>query len=431
VGGTAIDFDFAGMGDPRDDMLILEDYAVVAGDILFGRGYDTLDVSALIGGADLSVSDLEEIIEGDRIVLWSPETRVTVDEVVVPDPVEPPDDSAPDVPTDRVVIIDPTTIGPGSVAQSTAGVVQGIAGLIGSQAMSAGYSGSLMSPAAAAGGSAVLTALDIGEGERPRLWGDVFGYSSNGPAPAQLAGLAIGADSQFGGMLSAGALLSYSQSAARFSAADTLASRTGVAGFYGTWHSGVLDVGFSLLGGLQAHESSRRITTAAGIETATGSFGGVFAAPGASAALPLANIAGAAVALRASATYVVGVTSGYTETGSSSNLTVGPRPITSLDARLGLEARHAIIAGSLAGEGVVRAGTFGLINGGGASVPVSLFGQTVNVATTASSVYGVYVGTGAVANLSETVRFELNADTAARTDGSLSVSLRGGLSGTF
>ena len=128
---------------------------------------------------------------------------------------------------------------------------------------------------------------------------------------------------------------------------------------------------------------------------------------------------------------MVGITSGYTETGSSSNLTVGPRPITSLDARLGLEARQAIIAGSFIGEGVVRAGVFGLMNGGGATVPVTLFGQTVSVATTPSSVYGIYAGTGAVANLSETIRFELNADTAVRTDGSLSLSLRGGVSGTF
>jgi hypothetical protein len=328
-------------------------------------------------------------------------------------------------------VVDPATVVPNTVAQSTAGVVQGIAGLIGSQAMSAGYSGSLMSPAAAAGGSAVLTALDIGEAERPRVWGDVFGYGSSGPTPAQLSGLAVGADTRFGSTIAAGALLSYSQSVASFTAGDTLASRTGVAGFYGTYHAGVLDVGFSMLGGVQAHESSRRIATAGGFETARGSFGGVFAAPGASAALPLASIGGTAVALRASATYVVGVTSGYTETGSSSNLTIGPRPITSLDARLGLEARHAIVAGSLAGEGVVRAGVFGLMNGGGASVPVTLFGQTVNVATTPSSVYGVYAGAGAVANLSETIRFELNADTAARTDGSLSLSLRGGVSGTF
>jgi hypothetical protein len=405
---------------------------VVEGEILFADGFDTLDVSALTSGADLRVSGLENLITGDRIVIRDPDTRVLVDEIEQPDEADPPNPTSPTSPTDRLVIVDPTSVGSNTVAQSTAGVVQGIAGLLGSQAISAGYSGSLMSPAAAAGGSAVLTALDIGEAERPRVWGDIFGYTSNGPSPAQLSGLAIGADTKFGGTFSAGALLSYSQSAARFSAgADVLASRTGVAGFYGTYHAGVLDIGFSLLGGLQAHESSRRIATAGGIEAALGSFGGVFAAPGASAALPLVEIAGASVALTTSATYVVGLTSGYTETGSSSNLTVGPRSITSLDARLGLEARHAIIAGSLVSEGVVRAGVFGLMNGGGASVPVTLFGQTVDVATPPSSIYGVYAGTGVAADLSETVRFEFNADTAARTDGSLSLSLRGGVSGTF
>jgi hypothetical protein len=278
----------------------------------------------------------------------------------------------------------------------------------------------------------VLTALDIGEAERPRLWADVFGYSINGPSPAQLSGLALGADTKFGGMLSAGALLSYSQSSARFATGNhTLSSHTGVGGVYGTWHAGALDIGFSLLGGVQAHDSARAIATAGGTETARGAFAGVFAAPGASASLPLVTTGAAAVALRASATYVAGLTGGYTETGSSSNLSVGPRSITTLDARFGVDTRHAFRTGSLAGEGVLRAGVFTLINGGATSVPVTLMGQTIDVPTAHATAYGVYAGAGAAADLGETLRFELNADTAARLDGTLSVSLRGGISGTF
>src|SRR5690606_23819695 len=146
-------------------------------------------------------------------------------------------------------------------------------------------------------------------------------------------------------------LLSYSQSSARFAAGDhALSSHSGVAGLYGTWHAGIVDVGFSLLSGLQAHESFRRIATAGGIETARGAFAGVFAAPGVSASLPLVTTGATSVAARASATAVTGWTAGYSETGATSNLTIGARALNSLDARLGLDVRQAFGIGRVSGE---------------------------------------------------------------------------------
>ena len=64
-------------------------------------------------------------------------------------------------------------------------------------------------------------------------------------------------------------------------------------------------------------------------------------------------------------------------------------------------------------------------------MPVTTFGQTINVATPGSSAFGVYGGAGIKAQLSDVLSLSVRGDASIRTDGVVSDSARASLGGSF
>lgn len=99
---------------------------------------------------------------------------------------------------------------------------------------------------------------------------------------------------------------------------------------------------------------------------------------------------------------------GYSETGSSLNLTVGEQGFGVIDARLGLdgtfgiEGRDAILNAS--------GGLFIQANPGSTNVPVTFLGQTQNAALSGTTEIGLYGGLGLKAQISSSVALTADAD---------------------
>jgi len=167
-------------------------------------------------------------------------------------------------------------------------------------------------------------------------------------------------------------------------------------------------------------------------ETARGIFNSMFLAPSIGVSIPVLETEAGELLVKASATYVGGTTTAYTETGSSMNLAVGAQTISVFDARIGLEGRKPLDLGDgVTADLVAKAGVLVQGNAGSASVPVTTLGQTINVATPGSSALGVYGGVGLDAQLTDSLDLTIDLDGTLRTDGLNSLAAKGGLSGTF
>jgi hypothetical protein len=138
------------------------------------------------------------------------------------------------------------------------------------------------------------------------------------------------------------------------------------------------------------------------------------------------------LALATSASTVIGAATGYTETGSSANLTVGGQTISAFDGRIGVEGhRAAVIGDGIAADLSARTGLFAQLNGGSASVPVAFGGQALSVATPGASALGIYAGGAIDMALTERMNFSLAADAEFRSDGRAGVSVSAGVTGAF
>jgi len=465
--GTAIDFDH--VEDPeaeqfdRDDVLTLLAGSSITGALRFGRGKDQLDISGFSGSAVLDVYDLEELVRGDRIVrfpagglrqLTLPEPPLEPEEEEPPPSDPQPEDPPPPDPDPQqepppqqppgtgtgtgtgtgggttLVVVSPDLFAGANVGAGQMALVHGLNTFLDSRAWSAPPASGFSHAAAPvpSGATAVLSELDT----RPaaaRLWGDVFGSRSAGAASTNVGGVAAGIDGAVGARLLLGGVASYAAGATRLAGGQTITTQTGAFGLYGDYDAGVLAIDFSLLAGLQSHQSARLISTPGGTETARASFTGAFIAPALSVTLPLYEDGRTSVAARAGATYVAGTTGSYAETGSSMNLGVGERRISTFDGRLGLEAAQAGVPG-VSGTLRARAGVLAQVNGGSASVPVTLLGETSAAQTPGSTVLGAYAGAGVEADLGAAV-LAVNADGSLRTDGIGTLALRAGLRGAL
>jgi hypothetical protein len=344
----------------------------------------------------------------------------------------------------QIVIFDLDWLNANSIGQSQLDIVQGVNAFLKANVWSqnqlpagsftTAYAASpQLTPAAAAAESAVLSELDVAQGKGVTMWGGALGSSFTGATPGMLGGLVAGAHASLGSGITLGTLGGYVTSATSLAAGtQSIASQTGMLGLYGGASLGVIDLDFSLIGGLQAHESRREVVAGGGIQIARGLFTGMFIAPGAAVSVPVLSADAGDLAVTASANYVLGATAAYTETGSSANLTIGAQSINALDARLGLEGRHTIDMGDgIVADLVGRTGVFAQLNGGSATVPVTLLGQSVNVVTPGGSAIGFYAGGGIDAAITDWLSFTTDADASLRSDGRTSMSFRSGLSGSF
>ena len=211
-----------------------------------------------------------------------------------------------------------------------------------------------------------------------------------------------------------------------------MSSSTGSLGLYGSAQFGVADIDFSLIAGLSLNQSNRKVVAGGTTETAVGTFNSGVITPSVVVSVPVLSTDGGSVALEAGASYSGGLVSGYSETGSSMNLTVGAQTIAVVDARFGLSAKSLIgTTGGATYALTARAGLLATSNFGSSSVPVTVFGQTVQLSTPGSTAYGVYAGLGVEGAVNDNLRLGLNLDTNWRTDRNMSAAAKFSVTGSF
>jgi Autotransporter beta-domain len=118
--------------------------------------------------------------------------------------------------------------------------------------------------------------------------------------------------------------------------------------------------------------------------------------------------------LATAVTYVGGRVQGYTETGSSTNLTVGSQSIREFDARAGLTGSQGL------GGDVRLSSKIGALvasNLGSSTTPITLLGQTLNAVSASSTAYGGYAGFDLAVPVSDAMTLSGGVDASARSDG--------------
>ena len=410
--GPAIHFGTGFGADPRDDRLTLLTGSRIFGGIDFALGNDTLDFSGFTGNTILDVSNLETVVAGATNYFW-------------------------DQPNERIAIFDLT--GPSSVGSGLMDVAGAVNGAIGGQ-LGGGQGGGAplayapalrQSSAAAAAESAVLSELEVGAGGTT-AWATAFAGGSSDSSPVSVSnlfgGIVSGVHARLGGA-DLGVLGGYARGSYDVLAGQqALGTDTGLVGLYGSAGVGAVDLSFSLLGGFNGHASTREVVAGGITEIASAGFTSWFVSPSLQVDIPVLSGEQGDLSVVAAATYVGGAVSGYTETGSSMNLSVGPQTIGNLDGRIGLENRMAMASGvSLTAGG----GLFALANFGSSSVPVTVLGQSVDAVTPGSSGYGVYAGIGLDTPVAGNAALGLSLDGSLRHDGLGSGIAKAKLEGSF
>ncbi len=397
--------------DNGDDLLRLETGSQIFGDIGFGGGDDTVEVSGFSGNMLLRVYDLENVVPGDKLVHF-------------------------DQPNDLLAVIEPAGVTqPAQLA--TTGLAGQVNNILGPVLNSVGTEGT--DPVEPLGYMpvALQTAADLAIVEPPagpRIWTTAIGGVSTDSNPVNISSLygalVAGTHAELAGDTTMGALVGVGRGRVSIGAGGhTVDSTTGLAGLYGRHSAGIVDLDFSLVAGVSGHQSSRQFVALGALETARADYASWFVAPALGVAIPVLQTDTGEVDLVGRVSYVGGNVAGYTETGSSLNLTVGSQAIGLLDARLGLDGTFDVDGSNTVLN--ANAGLFAQSNLGGTTVPVTFLGQTQNTAVAGSTEFGLYGGVGLTAHVSPSVTLTAGADAQWHFSGQVSGAVRAGLSAGF
>lgn len=394
-----------------NDLLRLETGSQIFGDIGFGGGDDTVDVSGFSGNTLLRVYDLENVVPGDKLVHF-------------------------DQPNDLLAVIEPA-----GITQPAQLATTGLAGQVNN------IIGPVLNTAGASAGDAVepmgympvalQTAADLAIVEPPagpRIWTTAIGGGSTDSNPVNISSLygalVAGTHAELAGDTTVGGLVGVGRGRVDVGSGNHIVdSTTGIAGLYGRHTAGIVDLDFSLLAGVSGHQSSRQVVALGGLETARADYASWFVAPALGVAIPVLQTDTGEVDLVGRVSYVGGNVAGYTETGSSLNLTVGNQAIGLLDARLGLDGTFDVDGTNTILN--ANAGLFAQSKLGGTTVPVTFLGQTQNTAVAGSTEFGLYGGVGLTAHVSPSVTLTAGADAQWHFSGQVSGAIRAGLSAGF
>lgn len=407
----------------NDDTLTLLTGSRIFGALSFGGGHDTLDFSRFAGNTVLDVSGLETLAPGNRNYV---DTRHV-------------DPLAGGV-AGKIGIFDISGLDNKAISRTLGDVAGAVRGLVTDQlaGAAAGQPASVAPLGYAAakpttGAAAALTTFETTPATDAHVWASALGGGSVEKDALDLSsrygGLVAGSHVRVGDTLILGGLAGYfGSSSSSLGGEEKLDSQTGLVGLYGKTAVGVVDLDFTLLVGVSGHTSKREVVANHTTETATGEFTSVFIAPNVGLSIPVLSVDATTVSFRGEATYVAGLSSAYTETGSSMNLAVGGQTIGFLDVRVGLEARNEF--GSKT-EFVAKAGVLGQANVGSSSVPVIALGQAVDAGSPGSGGLGVYGGVGFDAALNDNAGFALRLDGSVRANGPAGFHASAGFTGTF
>lgn len=179
-------------------------------------------------------------------------------------------------------------------------------------------------------------------------------------------------------------------------------SDLGFAGAYTRLHAGASSLRFGVQGGVSRNDAKRNINNnlaPGGIETASASYSGWYFSPDAKLdhRIDLGMLSDARYVLTPSVQvrYLHASLDGYTETGSTANLTVGSRTSQSLEQRAELKLARLVQLGGGLLETSVHGGALFAQQFGGSNVSGLLLGQPIAFAVPVSAnATGGYVGGG-------------------------------------
>lgn len=397
--------------DNGDDLLALRTGSEIYGDIGFSGGNDTADVSGFSGNTLLRVFDLENVVPGDKLVHFDQANNL----LAVAEPAG---------------IVRPAQL----ASAGLAGQVHNMLGPV----LNAGNAGN--EPSFEPLGYmpvAPQTSADLAIIEpppAPQVWATTVGGGSRDTNPVDISSLygalVTGSHAQLAPDTTLGLLAGLGRGRVDINAGNhTVDSTSGIAGIYGRHDAGIVKVDFSVLAGVSSHQSTRQLVALGALETARADYASWFVAPAIGVAVPVLQLDAGSVDLKGQISYVGGHVSGYSETGSSLNLTVGDQGFGVLDARLGLDGTFGI-EGS---DTILNAsgGLFIQANPGSTNVPVTFLGQTQNAALSGSTEIGLYGGLGLKAQISPSVGLTAGADAQFNFSGDVAGALRAGLVADF
>lgn len=262
----------------------------------------------------------------------------------------------------------------------------------------------------------------------------IGGGSSNGVDASDVFGaLVVGTHVQLQDGLKAGGLGAYAHSIATTDSSQTITADTGIIGAYGRAELDTISLDFSILAGASTNASARTIAGPGGPETASATFGGWFINPTIGVSMPVLSSDKGDLSVIGSVGYLFGGFGGYTETGSSANLTVGAQTIGILDAAFGVKGKKDIGSnehGVIVGKGTAE--LFAESNMGTSSVPISVLGTTIgNSLPPTALALGVRSSLSVEVPISDSVSFTGGGSVSLRTDGLISGAATAKISGSF
>lgn len=407
---------FASGADGGNDTLIIETGSKLFGKVRFGAGADMFDFSGFQGSALLDVRGLdgETLIEGDNLYYF-------------------------DEPNDIIGIVSATgstAAGQVVVTDIAVQISDLLASQINDEVDSADQDVALGYAPTPASSEAERAAADVALVAEPtsEVWGTVLGGGSHDNAPDLghvFGGIIAGSHAQLTSGTTLGLLGGYTKSQLETAGNHAIESDTGVIGVYGSHSAGIADIDFSVLAGWSGHSSSRDFVALGAAETATANYSSWFIAPTLGAAVPVLAMDDGELRVTGRVGYIGGEVDGYTEIGSSMNLTVGTQTIGLLTGRVGLEAEFDVGTVETPATVLVEGGVFGQSNVGGNTIPISFLGQTQNIAAAGEGHLGVYGGFDLTASVGQNVELFAGADASIRDDGMVSGAATFGLSGSF
>ncbi len=275
-----------------------------------------------------------------------------------------------------------------------------------------------------------------------RAWGSALGGASYLPdTDADLSslygGLVAGAHAAVSADTTIGLLGGYARSTTNIAAGThTITADTGILGVYGETRLDMAHLSYALLGGLSANASEREVSAGDDLSTASANFGGWWLAPEVSASIPVLSNSDGELRVGARVGYIGGGFAGYTETGSTADLTVSAQTFGLLNAAI--EVSGDKVLGMTEHGDIVASASLGLFsqtNVGGSDVSVSLpdFANadlgTLSAAT--GTTYGVKLGGSLSVPVAHNVDLSAGANGLIRNDGFVSAGANVKLSGSF
>jgi hypothetical protein len=404
-------------GATSPDNLILQTGGKFIGDIAFGGGTNTFDFSGYRGNILVNYTGADPtLVSGPGLFAQSGKQVAIMDDTAIRNAAQPIEDLVHGV---RNGIAD----------------AQGATGDVMSTTLVSSYGPTAKSTPAA--GAADTMASPFGM-TGYTAWGSLIGGGSTNSGGSKTStmygGIIGGAQSEVQPGVVIGLLGGFGRTSLDVvTGPQTVTGNTGVLGVYGKAALDPVELEFSALAGLGANTSLRTVSTGTGDQTATGNFGSWFLAPELAAAIPVMVNDKGEIGVKGKVGYIAGGFSGYTETGSSSNATVGAETIGIFESSIELDG-STVLKSTDAGDVTLtgKVGLFAQVNVGGSNVPVSLLGvATAGSSASGASGYGVFGGVGINAPVSANMSVGAGFDGSVRSDGTVSGAAKVKLAGSF